>query len=100
MSWDIEESVMSMNLEPDAPSFYRRMLAAMEVERTTFFAKVLSRNPARTTTAFNVMKHVAGGAGSATQRSGKAGKCGGGLGGQNAGGIKGGAKRKTHAGRK
>ena len=98
--WDIEESVMSMNLEPDAPSFYRRMLAAMEVERATAFSNVLTRNPARASTVFNVMKHLTGGAGSATQRSGKGGKSGGGLGGQHAGGIKGGGKRKTHAGRK
>src|ERR1041384_2694853 len=91
---------MSMNLEPDAPSFYRRMLAAMEVERATAFSNVLTRNPARASTVFNVMKHLTGGAGSATQRSGKGGKSGGGLGGQHAGGIKGGGKRKTHAGRK
>jgi len=48
----------------------------------------------------DVMKHTAVGAGAAAQRSGKGGKCGGGIGGQQAGGIKGGAKRKTHVGRK
>jgi len=91
---------MSMNLEPDAPSFYKRMLAAMEVERVSAFSNLVGRNPVRLSTASNIMKHMAGGSGSATQRSGKGGKCGGGLGGQHAGGIKGGGKRKTHAGRK
>ena len=38
--------------------------------------------------------------GDASQRSGEGGKCGGGMGGQKAGGIKGGGKRKTHVGRK
>lgn len=91
---------MPMNLEPDAPSFYRRMLTAMEVERVSTFPHFPARNPARASSASNVMKQIAGGTGSATQRSGKGGKCGGGLGGQHAGGIKGGGKRKTHAGRK
>jgi hypothetical protein len=38
--------------------------------------------------------------GEAGKRSGKAGKSGGGMGGQQAGGIKGGGKPKTHAGNK
>lgn len=40
------------------------------------------------------------GGGTAGDRSGKGGKSGGGMGGQDAGGIKGGGKRKTHAGDK
>ena len=40
------------------------------------------------------------GAGEAAQRSGKAGKSGGGMGGQKAGGIKGGGNRSTHVGNK
>ena len=50
--------------------------------------------------ASRVMKHIAVGAGSASARSGKGGKTGGGMGGQQAGGIKGGGKRKTHVGSK
>lgn len=46
------------------------------------------------------IRRTATGAGDAAQRSGKGGKCGGGMGGQQAGGIKGGGKRKTHAGKK
>lgn len=40
------------------------------------------------------------GGGEAAKRSGKAGKSGGGMGGQDAGGVKGGGKRKTHVGNK
>jgi hypothetical protein len=40
------------------------------------------------------------GGGDAADRSGKGGKSGGGMGGQQAGGIKGGGKRKTHVGDK
>lgn len=47
-----------------------------------------------------MIRDLAGAIGDASQRSGKGGKCGGGLGGQKAGGIKGGGKRKTHFGRK
>lgn len=54
----------------------------------------------RLTTATNVMKHIAAGAGAGAARSGEGGKCGGGMGGRQAGGFKGGGKRKTHAGRK
>jgi len=54
----------------------------------------------RLSTARDVMRHIAVGAGSALLRSGEGGKCGGGMGGRQAGGIKGGGKRKTHAGRK
>jgi hypothetical protein len=63
--------------------------------RATFRAGKL-----RLTTATNVMRHIAAGAGAASARSGEGGKCGGGMGGRQAGGFKGGAKRKTHAGRK
>ena len=59
-----------------------------------------SRDPAGASTAPGVMKHIACGAGAATERSSKGGKSGGGMGGQQAGGVKGGGKRKTHAGRK
>jgi hypothetical protein len=59
-----------------------------------------SHNPAGASTAPGVMKHIACGAGAATERSSKGGKGGGGMGGQQAGGVKGGGKRKTHAGRK
>jgi hypothetical protein len=58
------------------------------------------RNPAGASTAPGVMKHIASGAGAATERSSKGGKSGGGMGGQQAGGVKGGGNRKTHAGRK
>jgi hypothetical protein len=40
------------------------------------------------------------GGGEASDRSGKGGKSGGGMGGQDAGGVKGGGKRKTHVGNK
>lgn len=40
------------------------------------------------------------GSGEAAERSGKGGKSGGGMGGQDAGGFKGGGKRKTHVGNK
>ena len=42
--------------------------------------------------------NIAGG--EAAARSGKGGKSGGGMGGQQQAGIKGGGKRKTHVGRK
>ena len=50
--------------------------------------------------AGQMIRDLARAGGDASQRSGKGGKCGGGLGGQKAGGIKGGGNRKTHAGRK
>lgn len=50
--------------------------------------------------AGDVFRHSAAGAGAATTRSGKGGKCGGGMGGMQAGGVKGGGKRKTHIGSK
>ena len=50
--------------------------------------------------AENLMKDQEVGSGEAGERSGKAGKSGGGMGGQDAGGIKGGGKRKTHVGNK
>jgi len=77
-----------------------RMLAAVEKKKARVVPNLLTRSLAGASTAPNVMKHIAVGAGSATQRSGKGGKSGGGMGGQQAGGIKGGGKRKTHAGRK
>lgn len=43
-------------------------------------------------------KNIAGG--EAAQRSGKGGKSGGGMGGQQEGGVKGGGKRSTHVGNK
>jgi hypothetical protein len=86
--------------DPD-PSIAKRMLVAEEefAERVVV-PFIRERNFAGASTAPDVMKHIATGAGSATQRSGKGGKSGGGMGGQQAGGIKGGGKRKTHAGRK
>jgi hypothetical protein len=50
--------------------------------------------------AENLLKDQEVGSGEASERSGKGGKSGGGMGGQQAGGIKGGGKRKTHAGNK
>ncbi|HWO00817.1 MAG TPA: hypothetical protein VNS63_16275 [Blastocatellia bacterium] len=87
--------------ESTDPSTIKRMLAAEEefAERVVV-PFIRERNSAGASTAPDVMKHIATGAGSATQRSGKGGKSGGGMGGQQAGGIKGGGKRKTHAGRK
>jgi len=81
------------------PSFIKRMLAAEEESTEHVVVPFIrERNSAGASTAPDVMRHMAAGAGSATQRSGKGGK--GGMGGQQAGGIKGGGKRKTHAGRK
>lgn len=77
-----------------------RMLAAVERKRAHVVPNLLTRSLAGASTAPNVMRHIAVGAGSASERSGKGGKSGGGMGGQQAGGIKGGGKRKTHAGRK
>jgi len=82
-------------------SLIKRMLAAEEELAEHVVAPFIrERNSAGASTAADVMKHIATGAGAATQRSGKGGKSGGGMGGQQAGGIKGGGKRKTHAGRK
>jgi len=79
----------------------KRLLAAEEQSAEHVVVPYIrERNSAGASTAPDVMKHMAAGAGSATQRSGKGGKSGGGMGGQQAGGIKGGGKRKTHAGRK
>jgi hypothetical protein len=50
--------------------------------------------------AGDILKDQEVAAGEAGERSGKAGKSGGGMGGQQAGGVKGGGKRKTHAGNK
>jgi len=50
--------------------------------------------------AENLLKDQEVGSGEASERSSKAGKSGGGMGGQDAGGIKGGGKRKTHVGNK
>jgi hypothetical protein len=83
------------------PSFIKRMLSVEEESAEQVVVPYIrERNSAGASTAPDVMKHMAAGAGSATQRSGKGGKSGGGMGGQQAGGIKGGGKRKTHAGRK
>lgn len=82
-------------------SLIQRMLSAEEeLAEQVVVPFIRERNTAGASTAPDVMKHMAAGAGSATQRSGKGGKSGGGMGGQQAGGIKGGGKRKTHAGRK
>lgn len=88
--------------QPTAAGPYtpKRMLAAVEKERMSPMRRADLRNPTGASTAAGVMKHLACGAGAATARSGKGGKSGGGLGGQQAGGVKGGGKRKTHAGRK
>lgn len=51
-------------------------------------------------TAKDKLKDQEFGSGEAGDRSGKGGKSGGGMGGQQAGGIKGGGKRKTHVGNK
>jgi uncharacterized membrane protein len=87
--------------EDDNPSFIKRMLAAEEESAEHVFVPFnRERNSVGASTAPDVMKHIAAGAGAATQRSSKGGKSGGGMGGQQAGGIRGGGKRKTHAGRK
>lgn len=86
--------------ETRAGGMITRMLAAVEKKESSVVPNLLTRSFAGASTAPNVMKHIAVGAGSATARSGKGGKSGGGMGGQQAGGIKGGGKRKTHAGRK
>lgn len=83
-----------------AASMITRMPAAMEKKKARVVPNLLTRSLAGASTAPNVMKHIAVGAGAATERSSKGGKSGGGMGGQQAGGIKGGGKRKTHAGRK
>lgn len=77
-----------------------RMLAAVEGNKASSVFNRSTRRVAGASTAPNVMKHIAVGAGAATVRSSKGGKSGGGMGGQQAGGMKGGCKRKTHAGRK
>ncbi|HSB09346.1 MAG TPA: hypothetical protein VLM38_07515 [Blastocatellia bacterium] len=88
-------------LERINPRFATKlMLMALEGEKPPTEREHVRRDPAKASTAANVMSHIAVGAGSATQRSSKGGKSGGGMGGQQAGGIKGGAKRKTHAGRR
>jgi len=51
-------------------------------------------------TAKDILKDQKIGGGEAGQRSGAAGNTGGGMGGQKAGGIPGGGKRKTHVGNK
>lgn len=84
----------------DTDTFIRRMLAASEKERNSPARLLAKRNPLGASTAPGVMKHIAVGAGAASQRSGKGGKSGGGMGGQQAGGVRGGSSRKTHAGRK
>jgi hypothetical protein len=82
-------------------SFIKRMLVAeQECADHVVAPSFRERNFAGASTAPDVMRHIAVGAGAASQRSSKGGKCGGGMGGQQAGGIKGGGKRKTHAGRK
>ena len=82
-------------------SLIKRLLAAeKQSAEHGVVPYIRERNSAGASTAPDVMKHMAAGAGSATQRSGKGGKSGGGMGGQQAGGIKGGGKRKTHVGRK
>jgi len=82
------------------PSFIKRMLAAEEESTEHVVVPFRERNSVGASTAPDVMKHIAVGAGAASQRSSKGGKSGGGMGGQQAGGIRGGGKRKTHAGRK
>jgi hypothetical protein len=91
---------MSETRKDDAENLIERMLAAANKEKTAGARPPTSGNPSKASTAPEVMRHMGGGAGSATQRSGKGGKSGGGMGGQQAGGMKGGGKRKTHAGRK
>lgn len=81
-------------------SLIHRMLSAEEELAQQVVPFIRERNSAGASTASDVMKHIATGAGAATLRSGKGGKSGGGMGGQQSGGIKGGGKRKTHAGRK
>jgi hypothetical protein len=83
-----------------AADLIARIVAAVDSKESRVVSNLLTRNVAGASTAPNVMKHIAVGAGSATERSSKGGKSGGGMGGQQAGGIKGGGKRKTHAGRK
>lgn len=83
-----------------ATSGIKCLLAAVQKEKTWFVRRAALRNPAGASTAPGVMKHIACGAGAATERSSKGGKSGGGMGGQQSGGVKGGGKRKTHAGRK
>jgi hypothetical protein len=83
------------------PSLIERILAAEEESVGRVVVPfVRQRNSSGASTAPDVLKHIAGGAGAASERSSKGGKSGGGMGGQQAGGMKGGGKRKTHAGRK
>ena len=84
----------------DASPIRRMLEAAKQSAEHVVVPFVREHNFAGASTAPDIMRHIAAGAGAATQRSGKGGKSGGGMGGQQAGGIKGGAKRKTHAGRK
>jgi hypothetical protein len=51
-------------------------------------------------TAGDIFRHSPAGGGAAATRSGKGGKCGGGMGGMHTGGVPGGGKRKTHFGSK
>jgi hypothetical protein len=86
--------------EADSSLIKRLLAAEEELAEHVVVPFIHERNSAGASTAPEVMKHMAAGAGAATLRSGKGGKSGGGMGGQQAGGIKGGGKRKTHAGRK
>lgn len=86
--------------DTDSSPIHRMLLAEEQLTEHVVVPYIRERNSTGASTAPDVMKHIAAGAGSATQRSGKGGKSGGGMGGQQAGGIKGGGKRKTHAGRK
>ena len=82
-------------------SLIKRILAAEEAcAEHVVVPFIRESDSGGASTAPDVMKHIATGAGAASQRCGKGGKSGGGMGGQQAGGIKGGGKRKTHAGRK
>lgn len=88
------------NEHADGSAIKRMLEAEEEFAVHVVVPLIRERNSAGASTAPDVMKHMAAGAGAATLRSGKGGKSGGGMGGQQAGGIKGGGKRKTHAGRK
>jgi hypothetical protein len=88
------------NEHADGSAIKRMLEAEEELAVNVVVPFMRERNPSGASTAPDVMKHMAGGAGAATLRSSKGGKSGGGMGGQQAGGIKGGGKRKTHAGRK
>jgi hypothetical protein len=86
--------------DPDASLIERIIAAEEESVGRVVVPFVKQRNFSGASTAPDVMKHIAAGAGAASERSSKGGKSGGGMGGQQAGGMKGGGKRKTHAGRK